>query len=172
MPSWTHYSGFQTHYSGFQRASTLALITWLWPLSSTLRKKFIGRNCKKLTLFITIFEVALSYIGAHGLSYWAPPWASPPLLRAFHSRQMDIVGGLFSTCSSTTTGWAGIAGQASHRVCTTCPCTTYAWGHLYCSSYYTSCSTSCTSYIGGLHHHICHRVSCHGAFVLDTKDYT
>ncbi|KAL6349737.1 hypothetical protein AAG906_041144 [Vitis piasezkii] len=31
--------------------------------------------------------------------------------------------------------------------------------------------TDCTFYIGGLHHHICHGVSCHGTFVQDTDHY-
>ena len=91
---------------------------------------------------------------------------------------MDTVGGLFSTCSNTTqvsisnatTGWA--IGWASQWVYTICPYyTTYARGHLYWSSYYTSCSTNCTFYIGGIHHHIFHRVSCHGTFVSNTDHY-
>ena len=77
-----------------------------------------------------------------------------------------------ASTSSATTGWAGTVGWASYRVCTTCPYNTYAWGHLYCSSYHSCYSTRCTFYIWGLYHHFCHRVSCHGTYIPDIDHFT
>ena len=75
----------------------------------------------------TVPETALSHIIPYRLSYEDSSWALPPLLRTIHSRQVDLVSGVFYTYSSisSTTGWAGTAGWATHRVCTTCPCNTY-----------------------------------------------
>ena len=62
----------------------------------------------------TVSAVALSHIGAYGLSYWAPPWALPPLSRAIHSRQMDTVGRLFGTSRSPTQASTLVPPQAEH----------------------------------------------------------
>ena len=93
---------------------------------------------------------------------------------------MDIIGWLFDTSrsptqastSSATIGWACTVGWASHGVYTTYPCSTYAWGHLYCSFYHSCYSIGCTFYIWGLHHHFYHKISCHDTYILDTDHYT
>ena len=124
------------HYLGYLRATTLGPITWLWLLSFILRRKCTGKGYSEQTTFLYYFRGCFIIYWAYGLPYWAPPWAPPSLSRAFHSRQMDTIGMLCSPYSRATTGWGGIAGWAFHRVSTTCPYTTYAWGPIYYSTTY------------------------------------
>ena len=43
-------------YSGYQSVSISGHITWLWPLSSTLRRRFTGRSFREPTLFHYYFR--------------------------------------------------------------------------------------------------------------------
>ena len=179
--------------SAYQRASTLAHTTWSWPPSSTLRRRFIGRSFRGRTHSIVIPEVALPDLGAYGFSYWALTQAPPPLSRAIHSSQMELVGGLFYTSrslshgstSSAPTDWAGTiysstyrVGWASDRGYTTCLYITYfsttsvhAWG-CSCSPYDSYYSTSCSYYIRVFHHHLCFRVLWPCSYLVDTICHT
>ena len=78
-----------------------------------------------------------------------------------------------ASTSNTSTAWPGTVGQASHRDYSIHPCCTiYASDHLYWSSGYTTCSTSCTFSIIGLYHHFWLRVSWHGILIQNTQRHT
>ena len=115
----------------------------------------------------------MPYLGVHGLSYWALARASPPLLRAIHSRQMESVGGLFCTSwspshGSTTSASTARAWWAPGTDCTT---NTHTRGYFCCSAYDSYGSTSCAYYIRAYHYHIGFGVSHPCAYLLDTHHH-